>query len=414
MRLFWLNWSRKDWFVFIIGLFSMIKFRLLGTFALSEIIIFITYLFIGFRTEFTNNKRMNYLFFLAILWCVGVFISDRINDINLNDSLKGAFNVIFIILLIPFVYWMLEDRPQRMILFWIGNGLSSIFAFYFQRIDLYNEIDANIWRVYAFYPAAIALSGLLYYKGRVITSCLLIEMFAFWSLFNMSRNVFLSMTCGVCLILFINWIGKYSVDRIEMYKKKSLSLLIVFGLSLIGISFTYEYLVKNKILGEPAYRKYIMQKYAKGGIASGRLDAFQSLYLISENPIIGYGSYAKDKEGLIRQFDKGTNRDRNDYLPGHSYILGAWVYSGVLGAIFWMYILYLIFVFIKDKILIDSRLIGINALLTFQMIWNILFSPFANRLNFLFFIILIIVLIDLEKSEYESETSKNIGNCSFV
>lgn len=400
-QLFCLNWSKKDWFVFIVGLFSMIKFRLLGTFALSELMIFTTYLFIGFRTKFTDNKRMNYLFVFAILWCIGVFISDRINDINLVDSLKGSFNVIFIIILIPFVYWALEDKPQRMILFWIGNGLSSIFAFYFQRIDLYNEIDANIWKVYAFYPAAIALSGLLYYKGRNVIACLLIEIFAFWSLFNMSRNIFLSMTCAVSLILFIDWIKQNSFNRITMYKRKSLSLLIVFGIALIGILYTYEYLARNRILGEPAYQKYIMQKYSKEGLASGRSDAFQSLFLISKNPIIGYGSYAKDKNELIRQFDKGTNRDRNDLLPGHSYILGAWVYSGILGALFWAYILYLIFIFIKDKILLDDKLVGINALLTFQMLWNILFSPFANRLNFLFFITLIVIQIKLEISEHE-------------
>ena len=400
-QLFNLNWSEKDKFVFIIGLLSMIKFRLLGTFALSELIIFITYLFIGFRTEFSNSRRMNNLFILAILWCIGVFISDRINDINLIDSLKGIFNVIFIIILIPFVYWALEDKPQRMILFWIGNGLSSIFAFYFQRINLYSEFEANIWRVYAFYPAIIALSGLLYYKGRIILACLLTEIFAFWSLFNMSRNIFLSMTCAVSLILFIYWIKRHSVDGITMYKKKSLSLLIVFVSALIGVTYTYEFLASNKILGEPAYQKYIMQKYSKSGLASGRLDAFQSLYLVSINPIIGYGSYAKDKKELIRQFDKETNRDRNDLLPGHSYILGAWVYSGILGGLFWVYILYLIFIFIKDKILLDDKLIGINALITFQMLWNILFSPFADRLNFLFFITLVIIQINLRKSEYE-------------
>ena len=400
-QLFYLNWGKKDLFVFIIGLLSMIKFRLLGTFALSELIIFITYLFIGFRTEFTNNKRMNYLFLFAILWCVGVFISDRFNDVNLIDSLKGSFNVVFLIILIPFVYWALEDKPQRMILFWIGNGISSVFAFYFQRINLYNEIDANIWRVYAFYPAAIALSGLLYYKGRNLIACLLIEIFAFWSLFNMSRNVFLSMTCAVSLILFIDWIKRHSVDSITMYKRKSLSLLIIFVLALTGVSYTYEYLAKNKILGEQAYQKYIVQKYSKSGLASGRSDAFQSIFLISNNPIIGYGSYAKDKNELIRQFDKETNRGKNDMLPGHSYVLGAWVYSGILGALFWIYILYLIFVFIKDKILLNDKLIGINVLLSFQMLWNILFSPFADRLNFLFFITLVVVQINLENSEYE-------------
>ena len=389
--------DRKDTLIFFIGLFSMIKVRFLGTFGISEILVFCSYFFIGLRLGLSENKRMNHIVLLALLWLIGIFIADRFNDINLIDSLKGSFNVIFIILLIPFVYWILKDKPERVILFWIGNGISSLFAFYFQRVDLYNEFDADVWRVYAFYPAFIALSGWLYYRGRVFLSCIVIEAFALWSLFHMSRNIFLSMTCAVSLIIFIEWIKRSSFDRIKKYRQRLVYLIAMFGVVLVGIYYTYEYLASNKYLGEAAYNKYVLQKYSDKGLASGRSDAFQSLYLIYKNPIFGYGSYARDKNELVRQFDSKTNRDRHDLLPGHSYILGAWVYAGIGGAVFWFYVLYLIFLFIRGGILLNTKLIGINVLLTFQTIWNILFSPFSDRLNILFYIILVIIQMNLSK-----------------
>ena len=93
--------DRKDTLIFFIGLFSMIKVRFLGTFGISEILVFCSYFFIGLRLGLSENKRMNHIVLLALLWLIGIFIADRFNDINLIDSLKGSFNVIFIILLIP-------------------------------------------------------------------------------------------------------------------------------------------------------------------------------------------------------------------------------------------------------------------------------------------------------------------------
>ena len=84
----------------------MIKVRFLGTFGISEILVFCSYFFIGLRLGLSENKRMNHIVLLSLLWLIGIFIADRFNDINLIDSLKGSFNVIFIILLIPFVYWI--------------------------------------------------------------------------------------------------------------------------------------------------------------------------------------------------------------------------------------------------------------------------------------------------------------------
>ena len=64
-------------------------------------------------------------------------------------------------------------------------------------------------------------------------------------------------------------------------------------------------------------------------------------------------------------------------IPTHSFLFGAWVNSGLLGAVFWFWItafctkLLLVMYKTKDPLTPVVAFVGIN------MLWNILFSPFG-------------------------------------
>ena len=154
-----INYSNKDIFIFIIGLLSMIKFRLFGTFGASELLVFASYIYIN-PLFALRNKQVRRLIGFAFIWLCGVLISDLVNQTELIDSLKGAFNVIFLILLIPFCYWALYDKPKRMLWFWAGVAISSILGFKFQRVENMNDLSADIWIVYA-------VKWLFLFLGRV-------------------------------------------------------------------------------------------------------------------------------------------------------------------------------------------------------------------------------------------------------
>lgn len=397
--------DKKDIVVFFVGLFSLIKVRVLGTFGISELLIFGLYFCYVNPFLWLKNKGVTRLFLAALLWLIGVFLSDRYNGTGMVDSLKGFFNVFFLLLLIPFVYWALYDKPRRMIYFWVGNAISALIGFYVQKSVNLNEIGFEVWRVYAWYYPFIVLSGILYYRGKVLLSCIVIEGFAIWSLFNMSRNIFLTVTISVCVLLFINSLSRYELtERINRYKLQSIKLFMVLGIAFIGISVTYEYLASNKILGERAYAKYYMQKHSKLGLASGRGDFLQSIYLVAKQPIMGYGSYAKENNRQLEDYYKSNGliynslKRHDKMLPGHSYLMGGWVYAGVLGLLFWIYVLIIIIRYLREGILYDYKLQGINIFLTFVLLWNIFFSPFSDRLNFLFYIIMVVVMLNSKKN----------------
>ncbi len=392
----------KDILIFIIGLFAYFKIRIWGTFSLGEVIILILTPFIPIFLYKSNRDVRSFIRF-ALLWLIGVFFSNLWNDIPHTDNIKGIFNVILLISIIPFVYWILYDKPLRWLYFFVGYSFSHLYNFYYQQ-TFESLFDYETWRVYAYYPLFISISSVLYYIGKHKLSYIVVLSFAVWSLFNNSRNIFLSQSLAVLLLIYISQYKGESFLFRKYLKRNQMIILSAIIFSLFAISKTYETLASNKVLGERAYDKYTMQKYSERGLASGRNDFFESLYLISKNPIIGYGSYAKDNNRIAfnhrKQYSKSSRYDSTDMLPGHSYILGAWVYSGFLGFLFFAYILHIMWkAFKSGAALYNRRLTGIFIFVTFMFLWDILFSPFQNRINLVFYIIAVIILKTLNEEK---------------
>jgi hypothetical protein len=74
--------------------------------------------------------------------------------------------------------------------------------------------------------------------------------------------------------------------------------------------------------------------------------------------------------------------ENEDYLiPSHSYLFGAWVESGIVGAVFWAWVLWLA---AKSLMRATGRepLILFLAFIGMLLIWNILFSPYGTDARF--------------------------------
>jgi hypothetical protein len=67
----------------------------------------------------------------------------------------------------------------------------------------------------------------------------------------------------------------------------------------------------------------------------------------------------------------------SDLIPTHSYILGAWVEAGFVGAIFWFWVLVLTVRALIATYGIKSTLVPLIAFAAFNMLWDIPFSPFG-------------------------------------
>ena len=162
------------------------------------------------------------------------------------------------------------------------------------------------------------------------------------------------------------------------------------GLALVSV---YAYTASHGLLGTKAFYKYASQSLGSdnvvGLIAGGRSESFASIQAIIDSPIIGHGSWARDykyvfvrligmqAEGMSTKgvgFDMSAVRDVA-LIPTHSEILGAWVNAGILGAIFWLWALRVIFRGGITALTRPTPLTGFYLFICLNLAWDLFFSP---------------------------------------
>src|SRR5207249_4985632 len=105
--------------------------------------------------------------------------------------------------------------------------------------------------------------------------------------------------------------------------------------------------------GAPAAQKYREESAGRFGVLlGGRPELFASSIAIADSPLIGHGSWPKDPKytnDLLSVLSRNGYQpgggllysiQHSDYLiPTHSFLFGAWVEAGLLGAVFWLVVL---------------------------------------------------------------------------
>ena len=394
--------DRKNTFLFFVGLFSMTQIRLIGAFPLCEAVTIPIGLLLFFKLpQYFSNKHFRNVVLLGLFWFFGAFISDVYNGSLTNDILKGLGTVAFIVTNLVFSYWALKDNYYRIIWFLIGAFLSAFLQlFMFTSMTLQQQIVENgltgvweVWSVYFITPAVLIFAFYYYGSHRKLVIITILS-YAIYSVFNLSRNQFLIYSLVALLLVFLGSIksNKEGFIKQRFLQIRFLRYFLLIFLGLIVVKQSYEYLAEQNYLGETAYRKYQQQQIdSKLGLASGRKEVWMGLYAVRDSPILGFGSFAQDKNNyalnFLQKFDPDNSaamnsfRYRHSEIPAHSHIVGAWVWHGLGGLIFWIYIVYLVLLFLWKYSLKDPVLIAFSFLMCFMLLWNIFFSPFGDRIG---------------------------------
>lgn len=391
--------NRKDIIVFLIGCFATFYINLVGRVYVGELIIFLLYV-IKPKTRANLPKELKVFRNLMYLWLASAIVTDIWRHTPLIDMLKGTISIMFLIALVPFVYWALYDRLSRWMVFYLGTVVSSQLTYYL--ITSQTEFgSAEIWKTYSYSPLFTGLAIYLYWKGKKFWSYVIFLIFGMWILYGGSRNVFIACSMTVLILVVANRYSKYDItNQLKLYQSRILFLLLSMIIGVFAITNTYEYLASNGKLGIEAYEKYNKQKNSEFGMASGRMEVIMDADLISKSPIIGYGSFAKDRNNYVMRFYVKhnipflpTTFDRDidsveNMLPRHSRIGGLWMWHGIGAGIFWIYTLFLILrTLLTGCFLQKPRLSGLCIFTMMQELWDIFFSPMSVRLIFLFMIV---------------------------
>ena len=229
-------------------------------------------------------------------------------------------------------------------------------------------------------------------------------------------SIMIALLSSVLILL-----GRKTRKSIAALQRNIIFTAMICALVLGVVASLYKYAGRAGLLNKQAQQKYEqqMKKAAEGSgfsllrmIMAGRLEFFVGLYECFQAPIIGYGPWAFDTEGVYEEFlsKYGDAEDYDNYLKhqqylartyntrsytligGHSHVLQFWLAYGILGLPYWLYVIFLVCQFFKRYLSFLPHYFGFFVTFSCSFFWDVFFSPFSARMGYGLFITMLLLI----------------------
>src|SRR5690606_34590245 len=180
-------------------------------------------------------------------------------------------------------------------------------------------------------------------------------------------------------------------------------LICIFGIiAAICALKAYEYSARNGWLGSRELHRIASQANgAYGLLLGGSFEIAISSRVVAQSPWIGQGSWAQDcrYRDLYNELKRAAGYLSGPWescvIPSHSYLMGAWVETGIFGALVWIaFAVMAVWVLLRIHIRRD-RLAPLVIFAALAMLWDIAFSPFAGAARFMLPFAMILLIAHL-------------------
>jgi hypothetical protein len=335
------------------------------------------------RKRFTLAEKK--ILLASVLWFLGACYSNWWREEDFNVALKGDAIVFNVTCLLIVCIAVLKQSHHAFLWFCVGAAISGVISMYvFQNGSLLEFAETAGYagrggvqeflqdkQVYPIYAGALLMAVLFPLRSigfipwvAVFAVCITS---AFWLLFwGGSRSIF-----GVMFVTALI-VACYAYFRplVQAVLRNLLLSLVVMGL-LCAMAFqTYKHLALSGVLGEAEYQKYMGEiGESDSGALGSRDDLIRAWPFLKAHPLVGAGSSAVDRWGVIQDDFK---------IPGHSAVVGAWTQNGIAGLVFWLYALYLVFDFMRKRMIYFGDWFPFIASQMMVAVWHIMFSPFGG------------------------------------
>lgn len=353
-------------------------------------------MFLFFIVQKDGITRLNQIWpvlALLVTWLTSQIVTDLYRGTPFEDYSRGWLKIIMFGFQIMALWLFLPRRSHYIAAFAIGQALSLIGS----------------------YPAIRAEYGDQFWKFGIGDGVSLLVAAIFAGMLPgtawLRRYAWIALAATAVMLLLVNYRSGFGVllvasgicflftvfDHTPALRKKfngiTFSILLLAGVAFSQAVFSvYGYVASSGALGAEAEYKYELQ--SRGDVPvllGGRVESLISTEAIADSPILGHGSWAKNiyYSRLLRVKMRelgipviGSGKINSDLIPTHSYLFGAWVDAGILGGLFWIYILSMLIgtIYLLFKHNFHYRTFFITA---FIMVgWAILFSPFGAETRF--------------------------------
>lgn len=395
--------SIGDVFCFLVPALQFIQFQGAGVLAISDLLLVAALPIAVLRhPERVRQKPVPAILTLGVLWLFAQIVTDILRNSAPEDFLRG-WSKIFLLLVNFTVVWVVACRTQRrFVLYGIGLALGTILGVY---VNPSADAVIDPWKFGMAVPATLLVviwathltrhryAGIL----AALTTLAIVHAFK-----NYRSLAVITFIAAIYSIFQMSQVSNRAQQRFGRFRLAILGFTVACGVWIF--TQVYSHYVETGVFGEYAQRKLEVQKNGEGGLLlGGRGEILASGQAILDSPLLGHGSWARDPTYAAILAEKraelgykelyGPGAKRDDLIPSHSHIFGAWVEAGLAGGLFWLFVLaYTIRALVKVSG--SEPLLLVLAFAGFQLVWDILFSPLGMPTRFAspFFMVAMVLL----------------------
>ena len=403
--------NRLSLFWFILGLCSQLQ--IVASLSITEMIVLMAapVMLVTGWYEMRKDGVMT-CFILSILVILGCLIACIANKSPAQFALRGFAATCILSCSIIFSHWMIRRDAGGIKWFLLGTAISLIICtFVFQRAyeaGMYHQRDtAEIMSRPLYLLSRASAFIMLPTKGWYLQTPTIINIFAplitvaIAMVSTTSGRAASLSALGFVMLVLIGGKSRRKMMRIPRNFGKIILLSVIAVLVAYG---GYSYSARLGWLGEEAQKKYERQTGGEKGVMrlllGGRAASFVGLLACRDKPIVGWGPWAIDENGYMEEFIEkyGTLDDIEQLeaarryrilnsLPAgkiecHSYITEFWLWYGILGLLFIVYIIFVFIRYMRQDVAVIPQWYAWLACSVPSIMWDIFFSPLSSRFGF--------------------------------
>ena len=386
---------------FLLGLGTRQQINVIGYLPFSELALLIL-LPLNFMRTFSamNLRKTGWMVPLCFLWLGSAIFTDLYRQTDWSLAARGIARAFIYCIAIPQLVWFFSTDGYKKAVWFAAGTIPSIILseFVFRggviegRERVYGRAILDFeshWS--AVLGAAMLLAVLLFYRRSQVVAHAISWATGVFQIANGSRSAGAVFLTGSVLCMMKRVAGGKLLSRDFLVSAMRIAIagVILAGVT-YGIYTQYADAAVSGRLGEKARMKYVQQSSSRFGLLLGGREAVVSGIIAAlESPLIGYGSWPLDRQGFyLRACElSGRKPDPNFYrlgyplIPTHSHVICAWVENGIGGLLFWTYVI-LFYVRQILRPVVDEKRLGLYlAVAVISLVWHILFSPMAGRID---------------------------------
>lgn len=377
---------------FLIPASQFVQLRVVGNLYASDFLSLVALVLSTGSSASVLNRRLPRRFLtFGLIWLLAQAVTDLIRATPFEDYVRGWGMIGFTLVNFAALYKLLSESRRRIMLCAFGFVAGDFLTYFFSPSQFAAEWPWKFGYGYAVTMLIVLLAALLSRRRRPALAFAAMMGATTLNLYEVFRSL-----AGECFIAgaYLPLMRLINSPRKKVAEPSRVQALLAFallGVVAAGLFRIYTYCASNGLLGQAAEQTYAIQASGRYGVlVGGRGDFLTGLEAAIDSPIIGHGAWAKDwhygsrSQDLLLQLGYQFRSPWSDswLIPSHSYLVGAWVDTGIVGALFWLWVLSLPLRVMSRPHTVDEPLTPLVAFLAAGLIWDVLFSPFGAAQRF--------------------------------